>query len=116
MIARVGDRAALALFVSNLAEQAQSGKVQDAEAAAACRMLDQAGYGHLKVVRHPPAAEPARLPASGHRHDTMAKGLRRCSWRSCSAPRRNAASSTPSTRSSPITGPASCSGCTRCGR
>ncbi len=49
MIDRVGDRAALALFASNLAEQAQSGKIQDAEAAAACRMLDQAGYAHLKV-------------------------------------------------------------------
>jgi len=49
MIDRVGERAALALFVSNLAEQVQAGKVQDAEAAAACRMLDQAGYAHLKV-------------------------------------------------------------------
>jgi hypothetical protein len=27
----------------------QAGKVQDAEAAAVCRMLDQAGYAHLKV-------------------------------------------------------------------
>ena len=49
MIDRVGERAALALFVSNLAEQVQAGKVQDAEAAAVCRMLDQAGYAHLKV-------------------------------------------------------------------
>ena len=49
MIDRVGERAALALFASNLAEQVQAGKVQDAEAAAACRMLDQAGYAHLKV-------------------------------------------------------------------
>ncbi|HTU30920.1 MAG TPA: AAA family ATPase [Solirubrobacteraceae bacterium] len=49
MIDRVGERAALALFVSNLVEQDQAGKIQDAEAAAACRMLDQAGYGHLKV-------------------------------------------------------------------
>ncbi len=49
MINRVGERAALALFVSNLSEQVQAGKVQDAEAAAACRMLDQAGYAHLKV-------------------------------------------------------------------
>ena len=49
MIDRVGERAALALFVSNLSEQVQAGKVQDAEAAAACRMLDQAGYAHLKV-------------------------------------------------------------------
>ena len=49
MINRVGERAALALFISNLSEQVQAGKVQDAEAAAACRMLDQAGYAHLKV-------------------------------------------------------------------
>jgi len=49
MIDRVGERAALALFISNLSEQVQAGKVQDAEAAAACRMLDQAGYAHLKV-------------------------------------------------------------------
>ena len=49
MITRVGDRAAFALFCSNLAEQVQAGKVQEAEAAAACRMLDQAGYGRLRV-------------------------------------------------------------------
>jgi hypothetical protein len=49
MIDRVGERAALAFFISNLVEQVQAGKVQDAEAAAVCRMLDQAGYAHLKV-------------------------------------------------------------------
>ena len=49
MIARVGERAALAFFASNLLEQTQAGKLQQAEAAAACRMLDQAGYAHLKV-------------------------------------------------------------------
>jgi hypothetical protein len=49
MIERVGERPALAFFASNLHEQAQAGKVGDAEAAAACRMLDQAGYAHLKV-------------------------------------------------------------------
>jgi hypothetical protein len=49
MIDRVSERAALALFISNLVEQAQAGKIGDAEAAAACRMLDQAGYAHLKV-------------------------------------------------------------------
>ena len=49
MIDRVGERSALALFISNLSEQVQAGKVQDAEAAAVCRMLDQAGYAHLKV-------------------------------------------------------------------
>ena len=45
----VGERPALAFFASNLHEQLQAGKLQDAEAAAACRMLDQAGYAHLKV-------------------------------------------------------------------
>jgi len=49
MTERVGERAALAFFVSNLHEQAQAGKIQDAEAAAACRMLDQAGYARYKV-------------------------------------------------------------------
>ena len=43
------ERAALAFFTSNLLEQLQAGKLQEAEAAAACRMLDQAGYAHLKV-------------------------------------------------------------------
>src|SRR5215204_1450444 len=49
MSERVGERAALAFFASNLHEQVQAGKLQNAEAAAACRMLDQAGYAHLKV-------------------------------------------------------------------
>jgi pyridoxine 5'-phosphate synthase PdxJ len=49
MIDRVGERVALALFISNLSEQLQAAKVQDAEAAAVCRMLDQAGYARLKV-------------------------------------------------------------------
>ena len=50
MSERVGERAALAFFASNLHEQVSAGKIQDAEAAAACRMLDQAGYGRLRVV------------------------------------------------------------------
>ncbi|MEA2310325.1 MAG: nitric oxide reductase NorQ protein, partial [Solirubrobacteraceae bacterium] len=49
MSERVGERAALAFFASNLAEQVVSGQVAEADAAAACRMLDQAGYAHLKV-------------------------------------------------------------------
>jgi len=49
MIGRAGERAALAFFTSNLLEQAHAGRIQEAEAAAACRMLDQAGYAHLKV-------------------------------------------------------------------
>ena len=47
--ARSASAPALAFFASNLHEQVQAGKLQDAEAAAACRMLDQAGYAHLKV-------------------------------------------------------------------
>ena len=49
MAERVGERAALALFCSNLAERAQAGSVSEAEAAAACRMLDEAGYGRYRV-------------------------------------------------------------------
>lgn len=49
MIEMVGQRAALALFVSNLHEQVEAGKIHDAEAAATCRMLDEAGYAELKV-------------------------------------------------------------------
>jgi hypothetical protein len=50
MIELVGERAAISLFVSNLHEQIEAGKVQPAEGAAACRMLDEAGLGHLKVA------------------------------------------------------------------
>ncbi len=50
MIDRIGERAAIAFFASNLHEQLQAGKMQDAEAGAACRMLDEAGYGHCKVA------------------------------------------------------------------
>jgi MoxR-like ATPase len=49
MSERVGERAALAFFASNLHEQVVAGKLQDAEAAAACRMLDQAGYAKYRV-------------------------------------------------------------------
>ena len=108
MIERVGERAALAFFASNLHEQVQAGKIQDAEAAAACRMLDQAGYGAPQGVGHQPAAEPARLPAGGHLMSPAQDSpvVRRCSCSSCTAPPRSAAGSTPSTRTSPTTGPA----------
>ena len=49
MIELVGERAAVSLFVSNLHEQIETGKVQAAEGAAVARMLDQAGFAHLKV-------------------------------------------------------------------
>ena len=50
MMGRVGERAAIALFVSNLAERVGGGSIQEAEAAAACRMLDEGGYGRFKVA------------------------------------------------------------------
>lgn len=49
MIARVGERPAIGFFVSNLHEQLQTGAIQEAEAAAACRMLDEAGHARLHV-------------------------------------------------------------------
>jgi hypothetical protein len=49
MTLRVGERAAIGSFCSNLHEQQAAGTIQEAEAAAACRMLDEAGYGHLRV-------------------------------------------------------------------
>ena len=49
MMSRVGERAAIAFFMSNIAEQVAAGQVQPAEASATTRMLDEAGYAHLKV-------------------------------------------------------------------
>jgi len=49
MIELVGERAAVSLFISNLHEQIEAGKVQAAEGAAVARMLDEAGLGRLKV-------------------------------------------------------------------
>jgi MoxR-like ATPase len=54
---RVGERLALGFFVSDLHERVAAGRIHDAEAAAACRMLDEAGYGHLKV-----AGAASRIP------------------------------------------------------
>ena len=51
MSQRIGERPALGFFASNLHEQRQAGKIQDAEAAAACRMLDQAGYAATRSPR-----------------------------------------------------------------
>lgn len=49
MMSKVGERAALGFFASNLHEQVGAGAIGAAEGAAACRMLDEAGYGRLKV-------------------------------------------------------------------
>lgn len=49
MMSRLDERLAIGLFASNLAEQAAAGTITDAEAAAACRMLDEAGYKRLRV-------------------------------------------------------------------
>jgi hypothetical protein len=46
---RVGERIALALFVSGLHEQVTTNKLMAADAAATCRMLDTAGYSRYKV-------------------------------------------------------------------
>ena len=102
MSERVGERAALAFFASNLHEQVQAGKLQDAEAAAACRMLDQAGYAEVPRAPQRRRAEPARLPARGDRlmpATTHAGRRRSCS--SCTAPPPSAAAWTRSTRTSP---------------
>ena len=64
MIERVGERPALAFFASNLHEQVQAGKVQEAEAAAACRMLDQAGYPRYCPPRRCSTSLPSRQKAS----------------------------------------------------
>ena len=39
----------MSLFISNLHEQVEAGKVQAAEGAAVARMLDEAGLARLKV-------------------------------------------------------------------
>ena len=49
MMKRTDERIGIALFVSSLHEQVATGAVQAAEASAACRMLDEAGYERLKV-------------------------------------------------------------------
>ena len=93
MSERVGERAALAFFASNLHEQVTAGKIQDAEAAAACRMLDQAGYGRLPRRRDQRPAEPARLPAGGHLMTAGRQTDRHAAGgvRAAAAPRRRAA-------------------------
>lgn len=49
MMVRVGERTAIAFLMSSLSEQVDAGGIQPAEASAVTRMLDEAGYGHLKV-------------------------------------------------------------------
>jgi hypothetical protein len=49
MMRRVGERPAIAFLMSNIAEQVGAGTIQPAEASAVARMLDEAGYAHLKV-------------------------------------------------------------------
>jgi hypothetical protein len=63
MTDRVGARMALAFFVSDLHERVLGGRIQEAEAAAACRMLDEARYGRLKVSGdRQPDRQSARYP------------------------------------------------------
>jgi MoxR-like ATPase len=49
MIQRTDERTAIGMWVSGLAEQVQTRKLQAAEAQEACRMLDAAGFTDLKV-------------------------------------------------------------------
>lgn len=49
MMQRTDERTGIALFISNLYEQMQAGRVQGGEAQMACRMLDEAGYTEIKV-------------------------------------------------------------------
>ena len=66
MIDRVGERAALALFISNLTEQVAG---RQGAGRRGGRRLPDARPGRLRPpqgVRHPPAPQPARLPARGH--------------------------------------------------
>jgi hypothetical protein len=46
---RVGERVALSMFISGLHEQLETGKLLAADAAAACRMLDEGGFQRFKV-------------------------------------------------------------------
>jgi hypothetical protein len=50
MSEKIGERAATGLLMSNLHEQVETGRIQPAEAAAVGRMLDEAGYGHLRIA------------------------------------------------------------------
>jgi hypothetical protein len=50
MIDRVGERLAISLFISSLSERLQTGSINESEAEAACRMLDNAGFARLKVT------------------------------------------------------------------
>jgi hypothetical protein len=66
MIDRVGERAALAPFISNLSEQVQG---RQGAGRRGGRRLPDARPGRLRApqgLRHPPPPQPARLPASGH--------------------------------------------------
>ena len=65
MIGRVGERAALAFFTSNLLEQVQAGKLQDGRGGGG---VPDARPGRLRApegLRDRRRAEPARLPARG---------------------------------------------------
>ena len=50
MMTRAGERHGLSLFISSLVNRLTVGEISEAEAAAACRMLDSAGYDKYKVT------------------------------------------------------------------
>jgi hypothetical protein len=54
MCERVGMRTAVAMFVSSLCEQAETGQIQLEDATAACRMLDDGGFRACRVAKGSP--------------------------------------------------------------
>jgi hypothetical protein len=63
MCERVGERAALSMFVSGLAEQVETGKLPIEEATAACHMLDEVtDFRRYRVSTDSPVANFANYP------------------------------------------------------
>jgi hypothetical protein len=56
MMDRVGERAAVSMFISNIAEQVDTGRLLAAELEAVERMLDTAGYAHYRTAGAYPRA------------------------------------------------------------
>ncbi len=54
MSERVGQRTAVAMFISSLCEQADTGQIQPEDAVAACRMLDEGGFRACRVAKGSP--------------------------------------------------------------
>ena len=117
MSERVGERAALAFFASNLHEQVRPGRSRTPRrpppAGCSTRPATDGSGSRRAAACRTCTATRGRSPHEP-RHRTRLG--RRCSCSSCTAPPRSAAGSTPSTRTCPTTGRRSFSACTRCGR